>query len=114
MDQRAFSTTGLGLVMLLAPFTLGNIPVFSFPMMAKIAMAVYSAFIVVGGILESGADRYKFFIDGYLIMGIVFFLLGAPTGFPLGEGFWTTMTLLVALFAGLPAVLLLHLNRKNS
>lgn len=111
MSQKSLSTVGLGLLMLIAPFTLGDIRYFSFPFLAQIALVSYSILVIIGGILEAGAKRYKFLIDGYTLLGVILFVLGAPTGFALGETFWITMTFLIGFFWGLPSVILLKINR---
>ena len=94
MSQKSLSTVGLGLLMLIAPFRLGDIRYFSFPFLAHIALVSYSILVIIGGVLEAGAKRYKFLIDGYTLLGVILFVLGAPTGFALGETFWITMTFL--------------------
>jgi hypothetical protein len=114
MNQRALSAFLIGLFLVSTPLSLSQIPFsFSFPLFAKIAVVMYGVFLIAGGIFVGGAERYKLLLDFYLILGLALFAAGPPTDYPLGQEFWLTITFTSAIFVGLPAVMLLHLNQED-
>jgi hypothetical protein len=114
MKQRALSAILIGLFLVTTPLSLERIPLtFTFPLMAKIAVGIYGIFLIAGGFMVAGAERYKLLLDFYLLLGLALFAIGPPTKYIVGKEFWTTITLVAAIFIGLPAVLLLHLDGQE-
>jgi len=112
MDQRSSSALFIGLIFVSSPLTINYIPIqVDFSLTAKLIVLLYGLLMIFGGFYAGKAKRYKFLLDIYSVLGL-FILLGGPlTNFPLGTDFWNTISLVSAIFLGLPTVLLLKLNR---
>lgn len=112
MNQRSLSAIVLGLLFISLPRTIGLVPIeVSFPLVAKLLVIFYGLLMIVAGIYVKKAERYKFLLDIYSVLGVFIMLAGPVTNFPLGAEFWSTITAVTAIFLGLPTVLLLKLNR---
>jgi len=115
MDQRALAAVVIGFIIASSPVTLQRIPYeFTYPLLAQLVMVLFGVLMILGGFFEPGADRYKIVLDFYMLAGVGLFPLGPVTNYPLGQDFWMTISFVTAVFAGLPAVLLLHLSSKNA
>ncbi|MFB6241187.1 MAG: hypothetical protein ABEJ36_00090 [Candidatus Nanosalina sp.] len=115
MKKRASSVILIGLILAFSPIILAELPFsFNYPLIAQISMFIYGSLLIVGGFLVSKAERYGLLLDLFMFIGILLLPSGPITNYPLGQDFWAVMSLIVGVFVGLPTVLLLHLNRKNS
>jgi len=104
--------SGIGLAT--SPLTVNQLSLnVNFSPLAQLSAVIYGLLIVVGSILVSNAEHYKLLFYAYALGGVAALFAGPLTGFPAGQGFWTTITALTAIFAGLPSVMLLHLDRKD-
>ncbi len=110
MDQRSLSAILIGLSFIALPSVAQPIMEIPFPTTATILLSLYGAVMIVGGFYSRKADRYKFLLDIYSIIGIFIAATGPITGFPLGQEFWTTIGFVTIIFMGLPTVLLLKAN----
>lgn len=115
MNQRALAAVGIGFVIASSPATLQRIPYeFTYPLLAQAVMVFFGVLMILGGFFAPKADRYLIVLDFYMLAGVGLLPLGPVTNYPLGQEFWLTISFVTAVFAGLPAVLLLHLSSKNS
>ena len=115
MDQRALAAVIIGFVIASSPVTLQRIPYeFTYPLLAQLVMVLFGVLMILGGFFAPGADRYQIVLDFYILAGVGLLPLGPVTSYPFGQEFWLTISFVVAIFAGLPAVLLLHLSSKNT
>lgn len=114
MDQKVLSALVMGLIISTSPVILQIIPYnFTYPLLAQAAMVATGLLMLIGGLYEAGADRYKVVLNFYVVTGTVLFLIGPVSGFLISQDIWLTLSFLTAVFIGLPAAALLHLSRKD-
>lgn len=114
MASKIVGHVSSGLLLIASPGFLNIIPFdFEYGFEAQALMIVYGVILLFAGYLAKGAKYFEWTVSLSSMAGLLLFLLGPMTFYPLGYPTWRVLTYVTVLSLGITSLSLVYLTRED-